>query len=313
MQKTFYKNSSGDLLADRRYDLARDLLENGDAEAALDLVFQAEERATDWPVLPFFRGEILMKLDRPDEAAVAFQAYLALDPADMMGAALKLALLKAGPSPQTLPAAYVETLFDDYAARFDKALVESLGYCVPRLLVAAVQGASSGPATYYGTILDLGCGTGLSGEVFAPHAGQIDGIDLSANMLAEARHKNIYNRLIQGDITQQMSVLTPRFYDLVVAADVLVYIGALEELFKGVSCVLKTEGLFAFSTQKQDKQNGFSLQPDHRYAHGRQYLQDMIEAAGMQIISLTEDTLRQDAGQDVKGYIVVARPHAKNL
>ena len=47
----------------------------------------------------------------------------------------------------------------------------------------------------FGTMLDLGCGTGLAGEAFRPHVDWLEGVDLSPGMIAQARKKTIYDRL----------------------------------------------------------------------------------------------------------------------
>ncbi len=85
----------------------------------------------------------------------------------MFGAALKLALLGAAPVPEVPPSAYVEGLFDDYAERFETALVEKLNYSVPAKLFSLVE-----PHGPFRLTVDLGCGTGLFGvEVVAQRHG----------------------------------------------------------------------------------------------------------------------------------------------
>src|SRR5690606_30080271 len=136
---------------------------------------QARELTPDWPPLSFRLGECLTALGRTRDAISAFDEYLRLDPPDRMGAALELALLGAAPVPETLPAPYVESLFDDYAPRFDTALVEHLSYRAPQLLAAAVARARPGTGATE-DILDLGCGTGLAGEIFRARARWLEGI-----------------------------------------------------------------------------------------------------------------------------------------
>ncbi len=296
--------TSGDALADRRFDMALQLLERGDAAAAADLLAQAEELAPDWPPLPFRRGEALMKAGLTIEAGEAFRRYLGLDPADTMGAAIKLALLGAAPAPQTLPPGYVEGLFDQYAPRFDAALVGRLGYRAPELLAQAIETVRpfTGAA---GDILDLGCGTGLAGKALAHRAARLDGIDLSARMLDEARKTGMYATLAHADILEALTAQTRR-YDLAVAADVLTYMGTLEPLFEHTRRILKPGGLFAFTVQKLDD-GDYRLGPDHRYAHAHAYLERCAAAAGFATPAAfaAGAVLRQDAGRDVQGLVIV--------
>lgn len=301
-------NSSGNLQADRRFDMAMQFFRRGDHEAARDLFMQARELTPSWPPPSFHLGEALAALGRDEAAAAAFQDYLALDPADVLGAAIKLALLGAIPVPETLPSDYVETLFDDYAPRFDNALVEKLGYCGPQLLADAV--ARAGTACGGGaTILDLGCGTGLVGAAFRAQAAWLEGIDLSAMMIAEAETKGIYDRLHHGDILAPFPVES-RLYDIVLAADVLIYIGALEGLFQAVRQILKPGGLFAFSTQRAPgdetgQADDFILGADHRYAHSTAYIENCAVQAGLKRISLAYAVVRRDAGTDITGHVAV--------
>ncbi|NBC31742.1 MAG: methyltransferase domain-containing protein [Alphaproteobacteria bacterium] len=182
--------SCGVPLADRRFVFALQLLERGDGEAAIDLILQAEELAPDWPPFPFRRGELLMAAGRRDEAVAAFKRCLQRDAADRLGAVIKLALLGAVPDPPQLPPGYVAALFDQYAPRFDVKLVERLGYCVPELLAAAI--AELKPARENdGRVLDLGCGTGLAAEAVRRRAAWLEGVDLSAGMLDQARRKGL--------------------------------------------------------------------------------------------------------------------------
>ena len=62
-----------------------------------------------------------------------------------------------------MPQAYVRALFDQYAPRFEFALVDDLGYRGPALLfkaVLSVRAAARKPA-FFKRAIDLGCGTGL--------------------------------------------------------------------------------------------------------------------------------------------------------
>ena len=187
--------SSGDLIADRRYDLARGYAADGDLAAAADLYAQAVELAPGFASAWFALGEAREALGDRDGARAAFARARDADPQDRHGAALHLARL-GGADPATgALQAYVRTLFDQYAPRFDRAL-EDLNYSAP----ARLREAITQHGTRFGSMLDLGCGTGLAGAAFRPHVDWLAGVDLSPKMIEVARAKGLYDRLAVADI-----------------------------------------------------------------------------------------------------------------
>jgi predicted TPR repeat methyltransferase len=142
--------SSGDMLADRRFDFARDLQLSGDLVAAEDLFAQATELAPGFATAWFTLGEVRELLGDRNNAIVAFRAAEIADPGDRNGAGLRLMRLGAADVAGMRPT-YVTALFDQYAPRFDAALTDDLGYRGPALLLAAVVGAraaAGAPATF---------------------------------------------------------------------------------------------------------------------------------------------------------------------
>ncbi len=137
----------GDPIADRRYAYARSAAKDGDWAAAAEVLEQALERAPAWPPALFALGEAKEKLAEREGAVAAFRACLAADPADAQGAAARLALLGEGDSARDLPRAYVARLFDDYAPRFDRHLVEGLAYRGPALIAQAIEAAAPGASS----------------------------------------------------------------------------------------------------------------------------------------------------------------------
>ena len=291
--------SSGDLLADRRADYAEMLAESGDWIAAAELMTGALQLAPNWAAGWFRVGELREKAGDGAGAEQAWREALRLEPADRFGATLKLALLGAAPIPETPPTDFVEALFDDYADRFDHALVDKLGYRVPELLEAALRATGR---TSFDKAVDLGCGTGLIGERLRPLCGDLEGIDLSAEMLRKAEARGDYNRLVKGDIAE-LSV--PRSVDLVTAADVFMYVGTLDAVFAHVAAMLRPNGLFAFSVEASGGDD-LVLRESRRYAHGRAYVERELAQAGLVLLSLTEDTIRMDRGEAIRGLVVVA-------
>ncbi|MCO5732932.1 methyltransferase [Rhizobium sp. SSA_523] len=312
--------SSGDVIADRRADYARMLQEAGDAPAAVDLLEQALERAPLWAAGWFLLGEYCEKAadthpEMRGKAIAAFERVARLDETGIFGAELKLAVLGAGPMPETPPTAYVEGLFDDYADRFETALMEKLNYSVPEKLFAMV--ASHAP---FDLTVDLGCGTGLFGAQVAHCSRRLEGYDLSANMLAKAQEKGIYAVLGQADLADPSATLQilsaergAERADLVSAADVLMYLGNLDVTFALAAELLKPQGLFAFSIEdarenaQSESAESFVLQPSLRYAHSKSYVLDLLANAGFDLLDFLETDIRMDAGRNVQGILFLAR------
>src|SRR3954464_8618690 len=168
--------SSGDLLADRRYQWALDYLQRGEADAAADILVQVLETAPGFATAWFALASIREALGDRDGAVAAFAAARDADRDDYHGARLHLARLGVGEATPSMTGVYVRRLFDQHAPEFDKALVERLDYRGPQLLLEAVQGHVGQPLKL-GSVLDLGCGTGLSGAVFRPYCDWRVGVD----------------------------------------------------------------------------------------------------------------------------------------
>ena len=293
--------SSGSLTADRRFAYAQSLRDEGDMAAAADVMAQALEEAPDWAEGRFTLAEMLAGAGDDPAAIAAYQAYLAADPADSMGAGARLALLGATPAPAALPDAYVRRLFDQYAPRFDTALVEKLAYRAPALLRAAI--AQTAPDRRFARGYDLGCGTGLAGAMVRAATDWLGGVDLSPAMVRLAEQKRIYDELRTGDMTRALEDLDAPC-DLVIAADVLVYCGDLAPLFAAVKSALTADGLFAFTVQRADS-GTFVLGPEQRFSHGREYVADLAAATGLAVALLDNAITRQEKGVDVPGMIAV--------
>lgn len=164
--------------------------------------------------------------------------------------------------------------------------------------------AGAGGESRFHLALDLGCGTGLMGERLRPIVERLEGFDISAEMLRKAERKGVYDHLAKADL-QQFSYAGPA-PDLVTAADVFMYVGALETIVATVAGLLAADGLFAFSVEKFDGPDGFTLQPSRRYAHSQNYVRAVLAANGFSLLSLDERTIRRDRSEPVAGLIVVA-------
>ena len=217
------------------------------------------------------------------------------DPADRLGAGLKRDLARKVPMVEAMPPAFVEALFDQYAAKFDRALVQKLDYRAPWLLRDALG------ERRFGRVMDLGCGTGLAGEVFRASVDWIEGCDLSAAMLGEAQAKGVYDGLEKADLAE---LQIGAQYDLILAADVFVYLGALERIVAWCAGSLNPGGVLAFTVEAG--REPLVLRESRRFAHSRAYLEGVLSAAGFTDLHLTEAAIRKDRGEEIRGYVVVA-------
>ncbi|MEJ2626845.1 MAG: methyltransferase domain-containing protein, partial [Pseudolabrys sp.] len=237
--------SSGDLIIDRRYEWARQSLAVGDLRGAIDLAEQILVLAPAYAPAWFLLGEARERASDAAGAVEAFARAKAADPADGQGAALRLARLGATP-PAPMPVGYIRALFDGYASGFDAALTGGLGYRGPDMLLFAVARAR-GETMRFANALDLGCGTGLSGAAFRPLCERLTGVDLSRGMLSEARGKGLYDELVEAEAMTFLRGEATRGapYDLILAADVLIYFHELRQVPPAAAKVLKPGGVLA--------------------------------------------------------------------
>ncbi len=244
------------------------------------------------------RGNLLRELNRLDESAACFEKALALG-GDAELNSYYLASVRSGPVPATPPRRYVEALFDDYAGDFENHLVGQLGYRAHEMLLEPLL--KSGRR--YRHALDLGCGTGLCGQLVAPVADRVDGIDISAAMLAEARKTGAYRELIHADLGAYLAG-TPPSVDLVLAADVFIYVGELTQPLKALRRILEPGGCLAFTVEPPTNGGDLQLLPSLRYAHSAAYVRRVAADHGFRILDLQERPLRHDQKTPVPGLYV---------
>jgi predicted TPR repeat methyltransferase len=298
--------SSGDLMADRRFDFARDLQLKGDLAAAADLLLQATELAPGFASAWFTLGEIRERLGEREAAIAAFRKAQVADPDDRHGASLRLMLLSADPL-SSMPPAYVRALFDQYAPKFEAALVDDLAYRGPALLfkaVLSVRAAIRKPALFKRAI-DLGCGTGLAATAFAAQVDEFTGIDLSPRMIERARATGLYAQLEVAEMVEALRGKAGASADLILAADAAVYLSDLAPLLCEAKRVLVRGGLLAFTVEAHGGEDVI-LGEGLRYAHGTGHVRASIEAAGLTLSRCEGSSARNEDNRPVPGLVVVA-------
>jgi predicted TPR repeat methyltransferase len=294
--------SSGDLVADRRYQWALDFLKRGDAEAAADILRQVVETAPGFATAWFALASVREATGDRDGAITAFKAARDADREDYHGARLHLARLGIGETTPAMTGVYVRRLFDQHAPEFDEALVGRLDYRGPELLLRAVRAIS---AARFGAVLDLGCGTGLGGAAFRPYCDWLAGVDISSGMVEQAQAKGLYDRLEVAELIDFLARETGAQNHLVLAADVFVYCSDLAPIALAVAKVLAPDGLFAFTVETHDEP-GVRLQGTLRYAHGNAHVREAVAAAGLRIVQFDAVSTRTEKGEPVPGLLVIA-------
>lgn len=256
-------------------------------------------------------GHLLYRLDRLPEALEFYGRWQASVPDDPIPQHM-LAAMGGAERPMRASDGYVRATFDDFAESFDRNL-EELGYRAPQLLFDAVM-QSGALAQNSLDVLDIGCGTGLCGPLLRPIARRLVGVDLSPNMLSKAAARAVYDQLNCAELTYWLAECRQQF-GLAVAADVLCYFGDLSAAFANARAVLTPAGCFACSLEAlpdpaEDNPTSvepFRLQPHGRYQHDRKYVETALSAAGLDIMSLSMQTLRHERQNPVIGLVVVAR------
>ncbi|HYF88855.1 tetratricopeptide repeat protein [Azospirillum sp.] len=292
-------NDRGAVLA-----LAEALTMAGDALAAVELLQPLGRRYGDDAEVHHALGRCWLALREPAKALSALRHARDVAEGDEAAPMERLiAALEAGEGAD-LSAAYVRALFDRYADRFDQDLVGKLGYAAPDLLRAAVDRVV--PAATGLRILDLGCGTGLAGVTFKPLAAHLAGVDLSPRMVEKARQRGLYDELGVGDVVEAME-RSPGGWDLLVAADVLVYIGDLVPVFAAAAHALPPGGHFAATVERLPVESAqeFALGATRRYAHAEAYVRRTAEDAGFAVRLMEPCAPRREKGVPVAGLLFV--------
>lgn len=300
------RRTTGDPIADRRFAYASAAFSEADWQAAADLAGQTIELTPGFAPAHALLGRAQAALGRKAEALAALGSALELDPGDELGVRIDLAHLGALGADEAVSEGYVRALFDTYAEGFEAHLTGRLAYRGPALLREALETAAArlGRKGPFRLCIDLGCGTGLMARELEGRARRVEGVDLSPKMIAVAARSGLYAALNVGEVVDELDRRSAASCDLIVAADVLVYLGDLFPLFREVARVLEPGGLFAFTVQSHAG-HGFVLGVDARYAHAEEYLRTVADDSGLAVVHVASVSTRQDRGIDVPGYVMV--------
>ena len=263
------------------------LQDQGDLSAALKSFQAAIKLQPDYTDAIYNRGYILKDMDDFASAVSCLQELIKIDPTYNRAQHLLNAL--TGRTTPIPPQEYVESLFEEYAPQLKQNLIHNLHYTAPKRLVDALLHLSA--QKNLGSVLDLGCGTGLIGSEVNRFAAYIEGVDLSKSMVKQAELKNTYNRLIVLDINAPLAKNSLDI-DCVMAQDVFIYLGDLSEALQLEKADKKRPSKLAFLTEHLET-GSFKLERSGRYAHSKQYLDSLCSQFGLALPHFSTIKLRK--------------------
>lgn len=251
----------------------------------------------------FHLGNLYQHYQKPEQALTYYLQILDYEPDNVTANYLVSAL--AGLHQRQAPEKYVQDLFDGFALEFEECLLHELGYQTPDILLDLLT--TRYPQRHFSRAIDLGCGTGLMGEKIAALCDHITGVDLSPKMLVQAAQKDIYDALEHAELVEWFSRDASE-YELIVCADVLVYIGDLAAILNAASQHLMPGGVMVFSTEFMDN-DGYELRANGRFKHGQTYVRSLLEKNGLELQTVQTLPIRLEKGQPVPGdCFVVSKP-----
>ncbi|MGE4240010.1 tetratricopeptide repeat protein [Ramlibacter sp.] len=269
----------------------------GQYDAALDTFERALRLRPDHKQARAMRRNVLHELGRLDEAKDDEEAAREVRDPEVEG--YNRAAASNGPTPPSPPRAYVRNLFDHYAANYDQDLLDTLHYRVPAVLTKGVADIGR----RFENALDLGCGTGLCGPLLKPLVDRLEGVDLSPEMIERARPRGVYDALHVADIAEFLADTRER-YDLVVAGDVFIYVGALDTVFERVAQHMHPGGIFCFTVEAHPGPEPLVLRRSRRYAHAEAPLRELAAKNGFEVLRLEHSPLRDQGWEPLAGFYV---------
>ena len=246
-------------------------------------------------------GRALSEAGEHERAVAFYRDWLAKEPDNPYVQHHLAASL--GELPERASDAYVEQVFDQFAANFDAQLA-TLKYCAPELVDGALRAALPAPSAQF-DIADLGCGTGLCGPLLRPWSRTLVGCDLSAAMLERAAPRRAYDQLLKAELVQFL-VERPGAFDVLVSADTLIYFGELAPVFAAARAALRPGGMLVFTLEalRDDDANDYRLTESGRYAHTRAGVARRLSAAGFAAPTIAPASPRVESGKAVEGWLL---------
>jgi predicted TPR repeat methyltransferase len=249
-------------------------------------------------------GRALSAAGQKERAVAFYRDWLAKEPDNPYVQHHLAASL--GELPERASDAYVEQVFDQFAANFDAQLA-TLKYCAPELVAEALRAALPAPSAQF-DIADLGCGTGLCGPLLRPWSRALVGCDLSAAMLERAAARQAYDSLLKAELVQFL-VERPGAFDVLVSADTLIYFGELVPVFAAAYAALRPGGTLVATLEAlpDDAASDYLLTESGRYAHTRAGVAARLAAAGFGAAGIAPVSPRFESGKPVQGWLLTVR------
>jgi len=285
--------------AEVNYNLGNALNDLGQLDDAVKSYEKALAIKPDYAEAHNNLGNVLKDLGQLDDAVKSYERALAIKPDYLVPQHMINAL--TGNTSTEPPKEYVKNLFDDYAEGFDDSLIKQLGYKLPFLMKELILKLDP-LRNKFEKVIDLGCGTGLTGIELRDISNNLTGIDISSNMVAKTRELDVYDCLIEGDVVDILSSSKEK-YDLFIALDVFIYIGELTKMFKTVRQCCNKNALFIFSIEAQEE-DGYSLLKSARYSHSESYILKTASVT-FKVIYSQEVNLRKEKEGWIKGKIFI--------
>jgi predicted TPR repeat methyltransferase len=294
---------SSSLSAETLTALATSLRDRDQVLAAFICQQRASQLAPNDPQMWYRLGELAHIVGRRGEARAAYERYFEQHPQDAEVEHLLIALRDAAP-PARMPDRAVLQLYAKFAGFYDQNMSGDLDYRAPFLLERAIDAALGDRHEL--AILDLGCGTGLSGQALRPLARHLTGIDLSPAMVDRARARDVYDLLHVAEITAflQAEADAHRRFDVIASCDALIYFGDLRQVVVPAALSLEPRGLLAITVERGDDYP-YALADSGRFTHHRDHVIQAAAAASLSIVSVEEAVLRHEYGNPVQGLVAV--------
>jgi predicted TPR repeat methyltransferase len=296
-------------------DLARELRREGHVLAAFVCQHYAtfqmpddaarEDRADQWAAL----GDLAHIVGRRDVAREAYERYTELSPGDAEVEQILVSLRDAPPPPRA-PDECIVQLYARFAEFYEQNMCNDLEYQAPARLAEALDAELGGAADL--DVLELGCGTGLTGQHLRRRAKRLTGIDLSPDMVARAETLGIYDALEIAEITEWLTRPDVTSFDLIVACDTLIYFGDLRQVLIPAAGRLRGAGTVAFTVERGEVAP-FRLTDSGRYAHTESHIREAAQAAGLTVAAISQIVLRYEYGEPVAGLVAVLRGVSERL